>query len=290
MDANLNDRIPLATPGLADLSQAALPPLPKRHFDIPWPDMPERMLVTIDGWHDTPKALVGEWVAYSLGGLLVNSDQIYRSLVAACSKSVTDINDYGRVESWCEQAAVEIGFAKDHSRALEAQVAVNNQWFSKCDLEKVTELVSNRAAYDTFWDKVRQVLRRCEFDDRVVIVGSDAGYEFPKTPYRFFLDNTSGNRNPTELAGLAYSWSGRVEKYYGSGGVTHFQRSISTLMIDANRAAAPEIVCVVLVESVMRAREMGFVAGRLDAILGDAYFLADATRKRMRAVIAEHEK
>jgi cytidylate kinase len=74
--------------------------------------MPETMLVVIDGWADTKKTLVGEWVAEAMGGLLVDSDQIYHALVVACSKAGVDVNRYASVESWCERAGVDIGFAK----------------------------------------------------------------------------------------------------------------------------------------------------------------------------------
>jgi cytidylate kinase len=251
--------------------------------------MPEKMLITIDGWHDTPKALVGNWVADGLGGLLVNSEQILRALIAACAKSGVDVNDYGRVESWCEQSGVDIGFAQDGCRTSEAHVAVNGHWFTKSELENVAELVANRAAYDTFGDKVRQVLRRCDFDDRVIIVGSDVGYEFPKSPYKYFLDNTSGTRNPVEWAGLAYPWMGHIRNYKGPD-VTYFERAVNTLMIDASRAAPADVVVVILVESVARACEMGFVGARPETALADAYFVADATRQRMKVALAQSSK
>ena len=247
--------------------------------------MPEKMLVAIDGWSDTEKSLIGEWVAKALGGLFVDSEKIYRSLVTAASKAGVDLDNYAKVESWCERAGVDIGFANDGSRHLEAHVAVNGFWFGKVDLQNHAELVSNRAAYATFWSKVKQVLRGCDFDDRVVIVGSDTGYEFPTTPYRFFLDNTSGNRIPIELAGLAYPWMGQLRNYKNSG-VTYFDRGVNTLMIDASRAAPADVVVVVLVESVARAWEMGFVSGRLETALADAYFAADAIRKWMKAALS----
>lgn len=286
MDANWNRNTPLGIPDFMDAAQVALPPLPDRFLNTPWPDMPEKMLVTLDGWHDTPKALVGEWVANALGGLFVNSDQIYRSLVAACAKSGVDVGDYARVQSWCERAGVDIGFAKGSAHALEAQVAVGGQWFAKTELESVGELVSTRAACHTFWDKVRQVLRRCDFDDRVVIVGSDVGHEFPRTPYKFFLDCTGSERNPIELAGLAYPWLAQ-RRNSEEPTVTFFDHGSKSLVVDVSRVAPADLVVVVLVESVARACEMGFIGGRRDAVLSHAYFLADAVRSRMKTALAK---
>ena len=289
MDTHLNRNTPFQIPEFTDAAQAPLPPLPDRFINAPWPDMPEKMLVVIDGWSDTKKNLVSEWVAEAMGGLLVDSDHIYRALVAACSQAGVDVNRYASVESWCERAGVDIGFSKNGRGTLEAHVAVDGSWLAKSDLENHADPVSNRAAYSTFWTKVRQVLRGCDFDDRVVIVGSDIGYEFQNTPYKFFLDNTDGQRNPVELAGLAYPWMGQIRNYQNPG-VTYFERGVNTLMIDASRAAPADVVVVILVESVARACEMGFVGTRPETALADAYLTADATRKRMKAVLSETSK
>lgn len=56
-----NSKTPFRMPDISEFGQLALPPLPERFLNTPWPDMPEKMLVTIDGWNDTPKTLVGEF-------------------------------------------------------------------------------------------------------------------------------------------------------------------------------------------------------------------------------------
>ena len=58
MDANFNRNTPFQIPEFTDAAQAPLPPLPDRFINAPWPDMPEKMLVVIDGWSDTKKSLV----------------------------------------------------------------------------------------------------------------------------------------------------------------------------------------------------------------------------------------
>jgi cytidylate kinase len=285
MDPNLSPDKPLRTPEVLDVAQAALPALPDRAVNIPWPDMPEKMLITIDGWQDTPKALVGEWVAIALGGLFVNSEQIYRTLVAASVKAGVDVRDPERVQSWCEQAGVDIGFADRGGWVLEAHVAVNGLWFTKSELGNRTEQVLNRAALHHFWEKVRQVIRRCDFNDRVVIVGSDVGHEFPRTPYKFFLDATAGKRDPLELAGYAYPWF-RDRKKSEEGELTHFDHGTKTLVADASLASPDTLVAVVLVESVAHACDLGFVGGKRESVLAHACFLVDETRARMRAVLS----
>jgi cytidylate kinase len=285
MGANLNPNKPLRMPEFMDAAQAGLPPLPDRFLNTPWPDMPEKMLVTIDGWQSTPKALVGEWVAFALGCLLVNSEQIYRALVAASVKSGVDIRDPERVQSWCEQAGVDIGFARGGGQALEAHVAVNGLWFTKSDLENLKQPVLYRAAFHNFWNKVRQAIRCCDFDDRVVIVGSDLGHEFPRTPYKFFLDATAGKRDPLELAGYAYPWLRYREKPAGEE-LTHFDHGSKTLVADASLALPEDLVGVVLVESVARAIEMGFLGGKPESVLAHACILMDETRARMRAALS----
>jgi hypothetical protein len=61
-------------------------------------------------------------------------------------------------------------------------------------------------------------------------------------------------------------------------------------MIETSQTDAPNIVCVVLVESVARACEMGFIGGRRELVLGQAYFLADATRRRMNTALSRSSK
>lgn len=285
MDANLKSNTPLRTPELMDLVQEELPPLPDRFLNTPWPDMPEKMLITIDGWQSTPKALVGEWVAFSLGGLFVNSEQIYHSLVAASGKAGVDVRDPERVQSWCERAGVDIGFANAGGLGLEAHVAVNGLWFSKSDLENRTDEVLNREAFHIFWEKVRQAIRCCDFDDRVVIVGSDIGHEFPRTPYKFFLDATTGERDPHELAGLGYPWFLRYPQESGEAELTRFDHPSNTLVADASLASPDNLVAVVLVESVARALEMGFIGGEQESVIANACFLVDKTRACMRAML-----
>lgn len=284
LDAHFNRRVPLQKPEYPDSAQIALPPLPDRYLDVPWPDMPEKMLVVIDGWDDTPKVTVGQWVAESWGALLVDAEKIFRSLATASVIAGRNVNDYPRIESWCESAAVDLGFARDGGRALEAVVAVNGLWLNAQDL-RTSGIVTNRASFDLLWRKVRQVLRGCEFEDRVVLVGSDLSLEFPGTPYKFFLDNTRENRDMSELAALAYPWTGNLQNYYGSRGPTFFERHINTLFVDADRTDACDQVCIVLLESVARAHEMGFLGGPVEVVFHEGYMRANATRKRMRAIL-----
>ena len=286
MKAIVNDRTPLLTPEFTDSSQVALPPLPSRFDHVRWPDMPGKMLVVIDGMSDTKKSLIGEWVADALGGLFVDADHIYSALVAACSKAGVDVGSSAKVESWCERAGVDLEFAS-RGGVLEAHVAIDGVWSKKCDVENHEETVLNRAAQAAFWTKVRQALRGCDLNDRVVIVGSDIGYEFPNTPYKFFLDNTSGQRNPADLAALAYPWTGEIGNYTNPG-VTYFDRAVNTLIIDASRATPADAVVVILVESVVRACEVGLVDTHPHLALADAYSAADATRQRMKAALSQN--
>lgn len=285
LNMKFDQQAPLLTPGFPDPAQIALPPLPERFPLIPWPDMPERMLVAIDGWSDTPKALVGTWVAEGLGGLLIDSEKLLRALLTACVKSGRDVNDYLRVESWCESAAVDIGFARNEVGVLEAQAAVNDDWLTDGELVS-SDAPTNRRAQDVFRNKVRQIVRNCAFDDRVVVIGSDIGFEFASTPYKFFLDNTKAERDQCDAAGLAFPWAGDPNNY-PDGGFTFFRRGINTLCVDSGRVRPCDLVCVLLVESVARAFEMGFIGEPLPVVLERAYATANAARERMKAVLCE---
>lgn len=286
LDLNFNPRTPLSLPGFPDPAQVALPPLPERFPRVPLPDMPERMLVVIDGWSDTPKTLVGTWVAEGLGGLFIDSEKLLRALLTGCIKSGRDVNDYLRVESWCESAAVDIGFARNEVGVLEAQAGVNGDWLSEGELVS-SDVLTNRRANDVFRNKVRQIIRNCAFDDRVVVAGSDLGFEFASTPYKFFLDNTDVERDRCDAAGFAFPWAGDPNNY-PDGGFTFFRRGIDTLCVDSGRVGPSDLVCILLVESVARAFEMGFIGGPLPVVLERAYATANAARERMKVALGEN--
>lgn len=286
MDVNCNPGTPLATPGFPDPAQVALPPLPERFPRVPWPDMPERMLVVIDGWSDTPKTLVGTWVAEGLGGLCIDSEKLLRALLTACAKSGRDVNDYLRVESWCESAAVDIGFARNEVGVLEAQAAINGDWLLDDELVS-SDALTNHRAHDVFRSKVRQIVRNCAFYDRTVVIGSDLGFEFASTPYKFFLDNTDAERDRYDAAGFGFPWAGNPNNY-PNGSFTFFRRGIDTLCVDSGRVGPSDLVCILLVESVARAFEMGFIGGPLPEVLERAYATANATRERMKVALCEN--
>ena len=290
MHANAETKNPaLAMPDGIGAAQLALPPLPKRlnAIDTPWPNMPDKMLIVIDGWDHTPKWLVGSWVADALGGLLITASDVFCALVVAARLAGVDTKEHVCVANWCKQASVQIGFERAGGRSYEAQIGVNGKWFLNADHEFGFD--STRAVSDTFWDKVREVLRQCDFDDRVVIVSSDACRDFPGTPYKFFIDDTDRNyRESIDRGLLSRPWIGAMRNY--PYGVTCLDTFDETLLIDSTRCSEADQVMLVLVECAVRAFENGLIQGDYFGMLRGARATANAVRREMERVIAEENR
>jgi cytidylate kinase len=283
MDFGMNR--PLLKPALSDTSQLALPSLPERHDRIPWPDMPEKMLVVIDGWTDMPKVVVGHWVAKGLGALFVNSEDFYLALVQGCLMAGVDLENTEAVRAWCARKSLDIGFADDRDRGLRAEIAVNGHWFSKLELDDARGAVE-KSCRSVFQAEVTEALSRCEFEDRVVVTGTSiGGTVFPRTPYKFFLDKPGATHADRELITRFYPVAGDSHPYVASG-MTCFDHVSKTLMIDTSQAAPWDVVKIVLVESAARAFEMGFLGAPLETVISDAVELGDQVRREMYAILA----
>jgi hypothetical protein len=142
----------------------------------------------------------------------------------------------------------------------EAQVAVNDRWFSKLELADIAEPTARMPAFAPIRKKVDEALRECELDVRVVMVGRDIGTSvFPDTPYKFFLDMVNGVRDENELA--PYPGAGDPDNYQKHHCVTRSWNGFKVLMIDTTRIAPVDVWPFVLSDSVLRAMELG-VYGR----------------------------
>lgn len=273
-----NDQKPMLRPEQPGPASCEVPTLPKRfNLNVPCPDLPEKMLLVIDGWNDTCKLAVGRCLAKELGGLLVNSEDVFHALVVSSLNEGIDINDDTRLESWCERAAVDIAFCVGIGTPWTANVSVNGAWFNNEELVGMPKVISPPAR-DIFWRKVRQAVCQCDFEDRVVVVGSDLGSEFPAAPFKFFLDDTRTKRDSLELAAVTYPFAGDARNYPDAMSPTAFDHSNKSVFIDTGRVGFGDVVCIVLMESVARAHKLGLIGGQYDEALAAAYFRADALR------------
>src|SRR5262249_9353571 len=139
---------------------------------------------------------------------------------------------------------------------------------------------------DVLQAEAAEALRRCEFEDRVVVAGTNVGGAvFPRTPYKFFLDKPGTGHADKELITRIYPVAGDPHPYVASG-LTCFDHVSKTLMIDTTRAAPWDLVKIVLVESAARAFEMGYLGEPLETVISDAVELGDQVRREMYTVLA----
>ena len=222
--------------------------LPKR--TDPFPELPTKMIIAIDGWAHSGKNTAGELVARHLGGVLVDSGRFYRALTAACLEAVVDISDSEAVSSWCKKAALDVRVAEEGGVAEEAQVAVNGRWFTKEELKQVGLQTSLVAAVPDVRELVNTTLRLCECYGRVVMLGRDiAGVVFPHTPFKFFLDATEEVREQRHVKSTN-ARGAKKRDIYDQSRVIFTEDS---LMIDTSKLAPGEVSGVILVEVFWRA-------------------------------------
>jgi hypothetical protein len=239
--------------------------------------MPEQMLIVIDGWSETPRASVGLWAARALGGLFVDAEQFHLSLIQACIEAQVNLRSVPAVRTWLETISVDIGFEDEFDSGIQANLAVNGRWFTPRDLERARKLVA-RNPHPEFQEKVWEAVRSCNFNDRVIVCGLNIGaFVFPETPYKFFLDRPGKPHAGNNLLTAAHSYAGDASRY-ADRGLTYFHQGSTTLMMDADRCKLADMVVIVLVEAAARAFEMGYVAGPLETVIGEAMDRAEVVR------------
>jgi len=218
--------------------------------EFPFPELPGKMIVAIDGWAQTGKNTSGELVAEHLGAVLVDSGRFYRALTKACLDSKVNLSDAEAVSAWCKDAALDVRLAPEGGAVQEAQVAVNGRWFSKEELKLLGLQVPLVAAVPMVRNLVNATLRMCECYGRVVMLGRDiGGVVFPETPYKFFLDATEDVRELRHFKSTKSSGA-KERDIYDASRVIFTEDS---LMIDTSTLEPAEVSGIILVEVFWRA-------------------------------------
>jgi cytidylate kinase len=273
--------VPQRGPQALDTDNLKLPSLQQRHDTVPWPMLPQEMLIAIDGFPGTPCNLVGKHVATALGALFINTEHLYTALVNECLSEGLDLNDVVEVRNWCVTAALDVRFARRNS-LLTAEFAVNGEPRTALELENRRWLAEEVNIFANFRPLFQQALVGCDFHDRVVMAGRNIGPSlFWDTPYKFFLDKPDGSVEPEVVAACGYPNAGK-ENFYTQGPTLFCQRT-NALMIDSTQTNPGDLVLIVLVESVARASEMGFLDGPFEKHFEVACELGKAIRMRVNA-------
>lgn len=226
--------------------------LPKVEKSPPFPELPGRMLIAIDGWAQSGKNSAGEKVAEYLGGVLVDSGRFYRAITKACVDSGVTIGNTDAVAAWVSKATLDVRLARESGDVNEAQVAVNGQWFTKEELNPLGLQTSLVAAVPEVRNAVNSALRMCDSYGRVVMLGRDiGGTVFPTTPYKFFLDATEEVREQRHLKSTN-THGAKQRDIYDASRVVFTKHS---LLIDTSKLSVEEVCGVILVEVFWRASQ-----------------------------------
>jgi cytidylate kinase len=222
--------------------------LPKR--TDPFPELPAKMIIAIDGWAQSGKNTAGELVAKHLGGVLVDSGRFYRAMTMACLQADVDFGNRDKVAAWSKRVALDVRLANEGGMAEEAQVAINGRWFTKDELKQVGLQTSLMAAIPEVRALVNTTLRLCDCYGRVVVLGRDiSGVVFPDTPYKFFLDATEEIREKRHIKNMNHPGAKKRDIYDQSRVIF----TEDSLMIDTSKLEPAEVSGIILVEVFWRA-------------------------------------
>lgn len=226
--------------------------LAKTEKGLPFPELPAKMLIAIDGWAQSGKNSAGEKVAEYLGGVLVDSGRFYRAITKACADSGVDIGNADAVTAYVRKATLDVRLARVVGAVDEAQVAVNGQWFTNEELKPLGLQTSLVAAVPEVRSVVNLALRMCESYGRVVMLGRDiGGTVFPATPYKFFLDATEEVREQRHMQSTN-THGAKQRDIYDASRVVFTENS---LLIDTSKLSVEEVCGVILVEVFWRASQ-----------------------------------
>ena len=219
--------------------------LPRLDRALPFPELPTKMIIAIDGWAQTGKNSTGELLAGHLGGVLVDSGRFYRAITKGCMDGEVDLMNMDAVAAWCRRATMDIRLARVVGVVEEVEVAVNGRWFTRGELSPLGLQTSLVAAVPQVREWVNAALRLCECYGRVVMLGRDiGGAVFPKTPYKFFLDATEEVREQRHYA-TTKSFGAKKRDLFDASRVIFAEDS---LLIDTSKLAVEEVCGIILVE------------------------------------------
>ena len=220
----------------------------------PYPSLPTKLVVAIDGWAHSGKNTTGELVAEAIQGVLVDSGRFYRAFTRACIDRGINLDAEDKVAEFCWNSSLDCRLLHEGGRVMELQVAIGGRWFTKEDLNWVANDTSKVARVFEVRQIVNRSLRASSLFGRVVMLGRDIGSAvFPETPFKFFLDA------PAEIR----EW--RHLQRSGVSGVTQRDlndhnntvRAKDAFTVETGRLMPDEVRGIILVEILSRNGDLG---------------------------------
>ncbi len=192
--------------------------------------IPDRLVVTIDGPAGAGKSTLAKLLAKKIDALFLDTGAMYRCVTAKALAVGIDVKkDESAVVKIAE--AIDIGF-----EAVEGgqSVFVDGADYTKVIREpRVNDNVSHVAAIREVREKMTRLQREIGLEGRVVVEGRDTGsVVFPGADYKFFL-----TANADVRAGR------RVLEYEAGGGKVGLKEVSDNIMerdrLDSSRKVAP---------------------------------------------------
>jgi cytidylate kinase len=149
------------------------------------------IIIAIDGASASGKSTTARVVARALGFVLVDTGAMYRTLAWYCLKTGVDAQDTKTVETACAHwnATLE---CVDHTVHLLVDGYYPAKEIRASPVTEATPLVA-KAPKVREW--MNETQRHCLQFGNLVMEGRDIGtHVFPKTPFKFFLDASLGER------------------------------------------------------------------------------------------------
>jgi cytidylate kinase len=208
-------------------------------------DLPKQLVVAIDGTAQAGKNTVGEIVAETIGGVLVDSDRVYRALAKACLEAGVDLEDRQAIIQFCRDASLTVRMDWDGGKVKEAVAFIDGRFFAKDELKSVAALTWKLSDVHEVREAANKALRLCACYGRIVMVGHDiGGVVFPNSSFKFFLDAPGDVREQRHFREL-HSY-GAVRRDHNEDKQLVFAED--ALMIDTGNLEPHEVSGIILIE------------------------------------------
>ncbi len=242
-EADGSGKNPLDTPVIATAKE-----LPR----VPLHVLPPNLVVAIDGTAQSGKNTIGEIVAQSIGGVLVDADRIFRAFILACIEASVPLNRPDEIKEFLDGITLMIRRGWDGGKVKETIPFIEGKFYSKEELKAVSLSAWRAETSPEVYAAVVTALRACAVYGRVVMVGHNIGDEiFPKTPYKFFLDAMLEAREARHQR--EFGRAGAAQRDSNENPLTRLAED--ALMIDSTNLSADEISGIILTEVFWRADE-----------------------------------
>ena len=239
------DEMGSAQSGTASVRRHQLRPL--------YDDLPKQMVVAIDGTAQSGKNTVGELVAQTIGGVLVDSDRVYRTVTKACLDAGVDLEDLQAIIEFCRDMSLTIRMDWDGGKVKEAVAFIDGRFFAKEELKSVVGRTWKVAGVCQVREAVNEGLRLCACYGRIVIIGHDiGGVVFPNSPFKFFLDAPGDVREQRHFQELQSYGAVRRDRNDDKRMVF----ADDALMIETGNLAPHEVSGIILIEVFWGADQM----------------------------------